>query len=251
MCLSVRRLPSWISLSSSRPSPARIMQPYWKPWVHSVQPRVVYWPSTVNTGVPRAGSQVRSINRAFFAARVNTRWVWSNRSGGFERWVDLHRGYRGGKEVRRLGAFAGQTRHFNLPETASGAFSFPVSRWPDMINPWSPLPPPPAADLPARPPRMQTRTPGGVRCARWCLTTPRGSPMRCHIASPAGSRSSRHHHADLLQLDVIHQCRGEATLDDKITPLSETTLLVASPGQAHGYTLSPVGEHAAVWLIKR
>lgn len=59
-----------------------------------------------------------------------------------------------------------------------------------------------------------------------------------------------HHHADLLQLDVIHQCRGEATVDDKTTPLSETTLILASPGQHHGYTLGPAGEHAAVWLIK-
>lgn len=59
-----------------------------------------------------------------------------------------------------------------------------------------------------------------------------------------------HHHADLLQLDVIHQCRGEATVDDKVTPLSETTFLLASPGQHHGYKLSPAAENAAVWLIK-
>ncbi|MEM7624223.1 MAG: AraC family transcriptional regulator [Planctomycetota bacterium] len=59
-----------------------------------------------------------------------------------------------------------------------------------------------------------------------------------------------HHHADLLQLDVIHRCRGEATVDDKTTSLSETTFLLASPGQRHGYTLSPEGEGAAVWLIK-
>ncbi|MEM6458850.1 MAG: AraC family transcriptional regulator [Planctomycetota bacterium] len=59
-----------------------------------------------------------------------------------------------------------------------------------------------------------------------------------------------HRHADLLQLDVVHRCRGESEIDGRATPLGETTLLLAPPGRRHGYMLHPAGRDAAVWLIK-
>ncbi|MEM6855796.1 MAG: AraC family transcriptional regulator [Planctomycetota bacterium] len=59
-----------------------------------------------------------------------------------------------------------------------------------------------------------------------------------------------HHHTDLLQLDVIHQCEGEAAIDDQRTAISGTTLMATPPGTMHGYTLRPAGPDAAVWLIK-
>ncbi|MEM9882713.1 MAG: AraC family transcriptional regulator [Planctomycetota bacterium] len=59
-----------------------------------------------------------------------------------------------------------------------------------------------------------------------------------------------HRHADLLQLDVVHACRGESVIDGRPTPLGETTVLLAPPGRRHGYTLHPAGRDAAVWLIK-
>ncbi len=60
----------------------------------------------------------------------------------------------------------------------------------------------------------------------------------------------RHHHADLLQLDLIHRCRGEAEIDGKAYSLADTTLLVSPPGQSHGYTLRPQSRQSAVWLVK-
>lgn len=59
-----------------------------------------------------------------------------------------------------------------------------------------------------------------------------------------------HHHSDLLQLDVIHQCEGVAEVDGRETELSGTTLMTVPPGVMHGYTLRPAGSEAAVWLIK-
>lgn len=59
-----------------------------------------------------------------------------------------------------------------------------------------------------------------------------------------------HHHADLVQLDVMRGCAGEATLDGSVIPIRGTTLMASLPGQQHGYTLRPVDEHAAVWLVK-
>jgi len=59
-----------------------------------------------------------------------------------------------------------------------------------------------------------------------------------------------HHHADLLQLDVIHQCEGEALVDGRAMPIAGTTLMASAPGVMHGYTLRPVGGDAAVWLVK-
>jgi len=47
--------------------------PNWKPCVHSVHPRDVYRPATVNTGVPCLGSQCRSISAIFFAESSKTR----------------------------------------------------------------------------------------------------------------------------------------------------------------------------------
>src|SRR5215472_17902515 len=38
-------------------------QPNWNPWVHSVQPRLVYLPFAVNTGDPCSGRQALSRER--------------------------------------------------------------------------------------------------------------------------------------------------------------------------------------------
>src|SRR5262245_33685898 len=46
--------------------------PNWKPCVHSVQPRLVYAPPTVNTGVPSAGFQ-RFSRRSIFSADSSNR----------------------------------------------------------------------------------------------------------------------------------------------------------------------------------
>ncbi len=59
-----------------------------------------------------------------------------------------------------------------------------------------------------------------------------------------------HHHADVLQLDLIRGCTGHATLDDTENPIAGTTLMASPPGQRHGYTLQPAGPDAAVWLVK-
>ncbi len=59
-----------------------------------------------------------------------------------------------------------------------------------------------------------------------------------------------HHHTDLLQLDVIHQCEGEALVDSREASIAGTTLMATPPGAMHGYTLRPAGPDAAVWLIK-
>lgn len=59
-----------------------------------------------------------------------------------------------------------------------------------------------------------------------------------------------HHHTDLLQLDIIHQCEGEAMVDGREAAITGTTLMATPPGAMHGYTLRPAGPDAAVWLIK-
>src|SRR6185437_5111020 len=74
--------PSSNSSRSSVASDARIAEPYWKPCVHSVHPRVVYLPSIVKTGVPLDLSQVDSSERTFWAARSNTRVVALDKSDG-------------------------------------------------------------------------------------------------------------------------------------------------------------------------
>ena len=56
--------------------------PYWKPWVHSVQPRAVYCPSTVNTGEGDPGGQVRSIESIFAADASQSRSILDSRSAG-------------------------------------------------------------------------------------------------------------------------------------------------------------------------
>src|ERR1035437_919246 len=47
--------------------------PNWKPCVHSVQPRLVYWPPIVKTGALWAGTQDFSIERIFAAESSNSR----------------------------------------------------------------------------------------------------------------------------------------------------------------------------------
>ena len=56
--------------------------PNWKPWVHSVQPREVYLPATVKTGVPLAESQAASMARIFWPASSKTRAVFLVRRCG-------------------------------------------------------------------------------------------------------------------------------------------------------------------------
>ncbi|MFA9477851.1 helix-turn-helix domain-containing protein [Phycisphaerales bacterium AB-hyl4] len=52
-----------------------------------------------------------------------------------------------------------------------------------------------------------------------------------------------HVHTDVLQLDLLVGCAGEAWLDDcAVGPLEGLTALVAYPGQRHGYRLEP-GPH--------
>jgi AraC-like DNA-binding protein len=59
-----------------------------------------------------------------------------------------------------------------------------------------------------------------------------------------------HHHADLLQLDLIQQCEGVARGAEGQTSISGITLLATPPGVVHGYDLRPAGADAAVWLVK-
>lgn len=59
-----------------------------------------------------------------------------------------------------------------------------------------------------------------------------------------------HHHTDILQLDLIHSCEGEAVIDEQHLAVSGTTLMASPPGRLHGYTLRPSGPDAAVWLVK-
>ncbi|MEX1015621.1 MAG: AraC family transcriptional regulator [Phycisphaeraceae bacterium] len=49
-----------------------------------------------------------------------------------------------------------------------------------------------------------------------------------------------HVHRDVLQLDLLVDCAGEAWLEDRrLFPLQGLTALVAYPGQSHGYRLDP------------
>ncbi|MEM1109093.1 MAG: AraC family transcriptional regulator [Planctomycetota bacterium] len=59
-----------------------------------------------------------------------------------------------------------------------------------------------------------------------------------------------HHHTDLLQLDVIQQCEGEAEIDGRPWPIERLAVMATPPGVMHGYTLRPVGADATVWLVK-
>lgn len=59
-----------------------------------------------------------------------------------------------------------------------------------------------------------------------------------------------HGHTDLLQLDVIYGCVGEASQEDRVTQISGTTLMATMPGVRHGYQLEPSSDQAAVWLVK-
>ncbi len=59
-----------------------------------------------------------------------------------------------------------------------------------------------------------------------------------------------HHHADLLQLDVIAGCSGEAILGESSVWVHGLTLIAVPPGLRHGYTLRAQSADAAVWLVK-
>ena len=59
-----------------------------------------------------------------------------------------------------------------------------------------------------------------------------------------------HHHHDVLQLDLIQQCEGSATVDDREVPITGSTLMASAAGRLHGYSLRPASGDAAVWLIK-
>src|SRR6185369_8133394 len=67
------------AISWKRGSPVasncRMAAPNWKPWVHSVQPRLVYCPRTVKTGVPCAGFQRCSSRRIFCPESSNSRLI--------------------------------------------------------------------------------------------------------------------------------------------------------------------------------
>ena len=63
-------------------SKCRKPMPNWKPWVHSVQPREVYLPATVKTGVPLAESHAASMARIFWPASSKTRAVFLVRRCG-------------------------------------------------------------------------------------------------------------------------------------------------------------------------
>src|ERR1035438_339804 len=56
---TVRSRPIWRNSASPVASNCRMAEPNWKPWVHSVQPRLVYLPPTVKTGAPLAGGRAR------------------------------------------------------------------------------------------------------------------------------------------------------------------------------------------------
>src|SRR5687768_14827373 len=72
--------------SSPVASNCRIAAPNWKPCVHSVQPRLVYSPFTVNTGVPALGSQ-RFSRRSILAADASKSRVMAGcRVAGVSSW---------------------------------------------------------------------------------------------------------------------------------------------------------------------
>src|SRR2546427_10143388 len=68
-CVAMRSIVLRRPISRKRSSPVASncsnAEPNWKPCVHSIQPRVVYLPFTVNTGVPCSGFQVFSMLRIF------------------------------------------------------------------------------------------------------------------------------------------------------------------------------------------
>src|SRR5262245_35501966 len=73
MTETVRRRPISSISRSSVASNWRIALPNWKPWVHSVQPRLVYLPLTVKTGEPDDSDQPCSMEWIFAAERSKTR----------------------------------------------------------------------------------------------------------------------------------------------------------------------------------
>src|SRR2546423_9697335 len=73
MTATVRSRPISRKAWSSVASNCRMAAPNWKPWVHSVQPRLVYLPLTVKTGEPADSDQEDSMERIFAAERSNRR----------------------------------------------------------------------------------------------------------------------------------------------------------------------------------
>ena len=63
----------------------RTAAPNWKPCVHSVQPRAMYWPSTVKTGEPVLGSHRRSSASIFAADCREQRVDFREQIGGRKR----------------------------------------------------------------------------------------------------------------------------------------------------------------------
>lgn len=59
-----------------------------------------------------------------------------------------------------------------------------------------------------------------------------------------------HRHTDLIQLDLIVGCGGEVIVGQRQITISGTTLMIAYPGQRHGYTLMPAHPPSEVWLVK-
>src|SRR5688572_12328273 len=76
ICFTVLSRPRASIDSSPVASKCRKAIPNWKPCVHSVQPRDVYFPFTVKTGVPFDGSHAAFRARIFSPASSNTRVVF-------------------------------------------------------------------------------------------------------------------------------------------------------------------------------
>src|SRR5271157_1746539 len=77
----VPRRPTRRNSSSPVASNWRSEEPYWNPWVHSVQPREVQAPLTVHTGEPRDSSYVRAIARILRPETSHIRDIFFERSG--------------------------------------------------------------------------------------------------------------------------------------------------------------------------
>ncbi len=93
---TVARRPSSRNSTSSVASYWRIAAPNWKPCVHSVHPRAVYRPRTVNTGAPAAGRQRFSSRRILPADSSNIRVMAGTSAAG----VSERSGFRGtGREA--------------------------------------------------------------------------------------------------------------------------------------------------------
>lgn len=82
------------------------------------------------------------------------------------------------------------------------------------------------------------------------LAADSGFDCLAHLDLAAPFAIAPHHHEGVLQLDLIHGCRGRVFSGNTWLRFDGPLLLSASPRQTHGYELEPTNAHASVYHFK-